>query len=1033
MLKLVTSDDNSKSSSPSSQRDNKHLLPIDAPPTAVSSFSRVADLLRAGEAALNQDCSELHSRRATVLYIIDDSVDFVRATIEIHKVTLLKGGIFGPSVSLQLEQVMNESVSSYIKNEDHKIAKFWSSIGGLKCGSIDNEPELFSMLLSRILSTGRCYLKSKNTTPLRLGDPLDGRFVWKPVSVGHQLSIVARDKFEEEYDSFRWRVPWYFDREKGLCGPIRIEHSAEVIEAVLLAQPVKLTDAPAVQVLFTELGLNEKISAPPTDLKYEIQLVALERSLRVEDMLCLSPVFLGEKKFAVPGTQLKVVAVKAVAPELGDRWIFNASTNSFVVQRIDFGSEQIGPLFESMGFQELKPSVFGAPFQSERYFILPHPHLWLEFVSTHLHALRKIGWRIANDIEEKLDFIEFNADDLIILIEEAENQWFDLSLTLKHGERTFFLMPIIWKVLEDLRGQTRYLSEEAIDSLNVGGKFMSVLPNGKIFSLPFDRIRPLLISINEIVAKELKEKKLRVSIVDLTELEQALKLIKARWLGAARWPDTIKCLKQLNSLKESELPLRFKAKLRPYQLIGLSWLQTLAANNLGGILADDMGLGKTIQMLAHICLEKQYGRLQSPFLVICPKTVLPNWLSEASRFCPHLKVVEYNGPERVGKWPQVEQADIVVSTYPLVLRDLKRLKKIHWHGIALDESQCIKNRIGKTSIVIGSLPANHRFCITGTPIENNLSELWSQFRFLLPGLLGDYQSFKYNFRKPIEEENCRRTALLLAKRIHPFTLRRTKDEVAAELPEKTVIEKTIELTGAQRDLYETVRVAATKTLREAIEKNGIHQCQLVILEAMLRLRQVCCDPRLVPLTAAKSVTESAKLDELANKVEQLVAANRRVLIFSQFTSMLDLIKQELDNRFIKFLELRGSTKDRVKPVKQFQAGEVPVFLISLKAGGTGLNLTAADTVIHYDPWWNPAVENQATDRAHRIGQTKKVFVYKMLTKGTIEQRIVQLQERKKALADLILDETGRHGPTFTEADIAHLFAPIDAPLDEAPL
>jgi SNF2 family DNA or RNA helicase len=353
-------------------------------------------------------------------------------------------------------------------------------------------------------------------------------------------------------------------------------------------------------------------------------------------------------------------------------------------------------------------------------------------------------------------------------------------------------------------------------------------------------------------------------------------------------------------------------------------------------------------------------------------------------------------------------------------------KKIHWHGIALDESQTIKNSASRVSQVVGSIPANHRFCMTGTPIENHLGELWSQFRFLLPGLLGDKESFKDKFREPIEIGGVVSRAALLTRRIQPFVMRRTKTEVAAELPEKTVIIQSVQLQGAQRDLYETVRLASTKKVREEIREKGFEQSRIMILDVLLKLRQVCCDPRLVKLMAAREVTESTKLEVLLDKLTELIEQGRKILLFSQFTSMLDLVVPELEKRGIAFAKLTGKTRDRTTPVHRFQSGEVPLFLVSLKAGGTGLNLTAADTVIHYDPWWNPAVEEQATDRTHRIGQQKNVFVYKLIAEGTIEQKMLQLQESKRALASMILDGTGSPKMSFTEEELTYLLSPIES-------
>ncbi|GHU15537.1 hypothetical protein FACS189441_7340 [Betaproteobacteria bacterium] len=344
--------------------------------------------------------------------------------------------------------------------------------------------------------------------------------------------------------------------------------------------------------------------------------------------------------------------------------------------------------------------------------------------------------------------------------------------------------------------------------------------------------------------------------------------------------------------------------------------------------------------------------------------------------------------------------------------------------LVLDEAQTVKNARSKGAGEVRQIRAQHRLCLTGTPLENHLGELWTQFDFLLPGFLGDAKSFTRLWRNPIEKHGDTLRRNVLARRIRPFILRRKKDEVATELPPKTTIIRTVELVGSQRDLYETVRAAMDEKVRAEIAYRGFTRSQIVILDALLKLRQVCCDPRLVKSAVAKKVKERAKLDLLMDMLPEMVEEGRRILVFSQFTAMLDLIQSELDAAGLQYLRLTGETKDRETPIKAFQAGAAPIFLISLKAGGVGLNLTAADTVIHYDPWWNPAVENQATDRAHRLGQDKPVFVYKLIAAGSIEEKILALQEQKAELAAGILSDEHKGDVKFGEADIAALFEPL---------
>jgi SNF2 family DNA or RNA helicase len=348
-----------------------------------------------------------------------------------------------------------------------------------------------------------------------------------------------------------------------------------------------------------------------------------------------------------------------------------------------------------------------------------------------------------------------------------------------------------------------------------------------------------------------------------------------------------------------------------------------------------------------------------------------------------------------------------------------------YHLVILDEAQNIKNAKATTTRLAHQLQARHRLCLTGTPLENHLGELWSLCHFLNPGLLGDGQTFRRVFSTPIEKHGDANRGRLLARRIKPYLLRRTKDEVAKELPEKTEIVENIELDGAQRDLYESIRLAMHEKVRREIAAKGAARSHIVILEALLKLRQVCCDPRLLKLDAAKKVEQSAKLAFLMAMLPAMIEDGRRILLFSQFTSMLALIESEIKRQKLDYLKLTGRTKDRASLVERFQEGDAPLFLISLKAGGSGLNLTAADTVIHYDPWWNPAVEDQATDRAHRIGQTKPVFVYKLRTLGTVEEKILELQARKRGLADGLFENGGNTAGALDADDIATLFAPID--------
>jgi hypothetical protein len=482
-------------------------------------------------------------------------------------------------------------------------------------------------------------------------------------------------------------------------------------------------------------------------------------------------------------------------------------------------------------------------------------------------------------------------------------------------------------------------------------------------------------------------------------------------------------LRDIQGLPPAEVPATLKAELRHYQLDGFRWLQFLANHGLHGILADDMGLGKTLQTLAHLDAESAKFP-DKPSLVIAPTSVVPNWAAEAEKFAPHLKVLVLHGGERAGHFEKISDHHIVLTTYPLLVRDFDELAKHHWHTLVLDEAQYIKNPKSITAYSACKLKASHRLCLSGTPMENHLGELWSLMRFLMPGFLADEKTFNTFLRKPIERDHSTDAQIALNRRVSPLILRRTKDQVATELPEKTTLIHGIDLAPKQTDLYESVRAAMDARVRDAIADKGLAKSHIIVLDALLKLRQICCHPHLLKSEAAQRVTESAKLEFLTGELlPQLIEEGRRILLFSQFTSMLELIEEHLELEDIPFLKLTGQTKERAKLVKKFQSGEVPIFLISLKAGGTGLNLTAADTVIHYDPWWNPAAENQATDRAHRIGQNKPVFVHKLVCRGTIEDRILELQKQKSALVEALLSEDTSKLRIDAET-LSHLLAPL---------
>jgi SNF2 family DNA or RNA helicase len=648
-------------------------------------------------------------------------------------------------------------------------------------------------------------------------------------------------------------------------------------------------------------------------------------------------------------------------------------------------------------------------------------------ISMHtVPRLRKAGWIVEFDENYPFRVVEAEPEWYADVAPKKEQDWFDLELGIEIEGKRENLLPILVRMIRDPR--FRGLAED-LNSIDENSKILVPLGDRGFVPLSGKRVRAILGTLIELYGDDSLGSGDRLSLSDwnaprLVELDEALGEGTLRWAGGERLRELGRKLREFRGLQEVPLPPGFRGTLRAYQQEGLNWLQFLREYGLSGILADDMGLGKTVQILAHLLVEKCSGRMDRPSLVVAPTSAMTNWFREAERFVPDLRVLILQGSERKQHFARIAEYDLVLTTYPLLTRDAEVLKEQRWYFSILDEAQFVKNARTKSAQSAAGLNASHRLCVTGTPMENHLGELWSLFHILMPGLLGDRRQFGKLFRGPIEKQNDSDRRDLLVSRIRPFMLRRTKDEVALDLPPKTEMVRVVELQRGQRDLYESIRLAMHDKVREAVAKKGMARSTIVILDALLKLRQVCCDPRLLKIAQARRVRERAKLDALLEMLDELMSEGRRVLLFSQFTSMLSLIEPELTTRGFSWVKLTGKTKDRDTPIRRFQNGEVPLFLISLKAGGTALNLTTADTVIHYDPWWNPAVETQATDRAHRIGQDKPVFVYKLIAASSVEEKMVAMQERKRKLAQGIYGSGGKRGPMFTADDLESMFQPL---------
>ncbi len=622
-----------------------------------------------------------------------------------------------------------------------------------------------------------------------------------------------------------------------------------------------------------------------------------------------------------------------------------------------------------------------------------HP---FDFLTRSISLLIEAGFEIYG--EENLQAGRINRSHPTISLNITSGiDWFDLNATVSYGDQQVSLRDI----RRALRRKEKYVK----------------LADGSIGPIPQEWIERYkqLFDLAEETPQGLRVRDFHLTLVD--ELLQDASETQV----AAEFRQRRERLRGFEQIQPQPLPSGFTGELRPYQKAGLDWMHFLHEYGFGGCLADDMGLGKTVEVLAFLQSLREQGRSQGPSLLVVPKSLLANWQREVERFTPELKIMEHVGVARSKNTASFEGCDLVLTTYGTMLRDAHSLRAFQFDYIILDESQAIKNPVAQTAKAARLLQARHRLVMTGTPVENNTFELWSQFAFLNPGLLGSVDYFKKEFAAPLEKEGEAAGALQSLRRlVYPFILRRTKEQVAPDLPPRTERVLYVDLEPAQRKLYEQTKTYYRKVLMGVIDQGGLDQARMKILEGLLRLRQICIHPRLVEDTFKGS---AAKFETLLDMLESLQSEGHKALIFSQFVQTLHLLEQELKARKVRYTYLDGSTNNRQEQVDRFQQeSDIPFFLISLKAGGVGLNLTAADYVINIDPWWNPAVEMQAADRAHRIGQDKPVFVYKLIVRDSVEEKILQLQEKKKELVEQVISTESSFFKSLTRADVGALFS-----------
>lgn len=970
--------------------------------------------------------------------IIDESADAVRMDliylleqrnklsnrVEItpRKATRLKRGGYGQAYQVQLEDLIYawknhpfhyQAIDTDIRQLIVPHTTYYSA----SSRQLELKGSVGLIALEMLLKTGRTFWKNAEHIPLKAGMTRSLDIYWEEKG---NFSQIRHRTIPPIQDYFWLEKLFYIDQLRGECGVLEYgSMSAPQMLKLLSAPPIPTTEANLVSQRLLDILPEAEIPLP--DASMNPQVVELDDLVPVAHALLYTP----DDQTASFGQHRIRLSFK-----YGEHQLHNYSTQSIQTLRTGNIRYRIHRdlTFEQAALDQLQLLGFEGSAQNPLELSVPsdNPSLqalrWNYLLEKGLAELELDGWEIEYADNFTLEFT--TIDDWEAELASSGENWFEISLGFVVDGKRINLLPILVDMIAQMHDP-----QELKKLLQDQQHLLIPLDDKHWVKLDSQRLTKILDTLIELYdhAPLNADGNLLIHQVQGLGLADLLNDSRLLWKGADELRALSKQLVHFQGIRSIDLPKSLRADLRPYQSEGLNWLQFLREYHFNGVLADDMGLGKTLQALAHLLIEKEAGRADRPSLVIAPTSLMSNWRREAEKFTPSLKVLTLHGPEREQHFEQLTEYDLVLTTYALVLRDEELYRQHPFHYLILDEAQAIKNAKAKTTQVIYELNARHRLCLTGTPMENHLGELWSMFRFLMPGFLGPLDRFGRLFRLPIEKYGDAERQLQLRKRLQPFMLRRTKEHVAKELPPKTEIIRTVALEGVQRDLYESVRLAMDKKLRDEINQKGFARSQIMILDALLKLRQVCCDPRLLKLDSAKGIKASAKLEMLMEMLIEMLDEGRKVLVFSQFTSMLDLIEQELVKNNIQFSKLTGQTRDRETAINYFQTGTAKVFLISLKAGGTGLNLTAADSVIHYDPWWNPAVEQQATDRAYRIGQDKPVFVYKLLTEATVEEKILKLQERKQSLADGLYTGANQAESSFDQNDLLELLKPLSLP------
>ncbi len=918
---------------------------------------------------------------AILAYLLGDA-DY-RTTLSFHRTKILKRGGLARSSTISIDSV-SQSLPSWISSNDLRLMMMVRSLARASSGEASLGIEfLDASIFEELAATRRLYWRDVHGMSLRWGEPRSEQLGWREIPGQDQLFRLGLDA---GLVLLAAREPLYVDIASRSIGLLQLGLPASVVQKLVRGPGVPRSMLATAEISLrgillpeqAELLFPEPVAIPEGPKLRPLLAVDIERRRGHSELVLRSEAVYGDVQFPLAawgrsrGEQAQEI-VRSLAEE--GRYL-----------------AQLDALIEAAPI-DLSFSRSGQEFlQAARYI-----------AQELVPALSAQGWlcEVSEDVPAEVPLMPTEWVQELRPV-SSEHAWFSFGIGVSIDGRQIDLLPMLLAAIRD--GRINF-SDGEFGRVQAAGINVT-LPSGEQVYVPKDRLQRWVRPLVELRLRGLnKDQELLIPSVSAPALfeEQAGEYSESAALARVR-----KDLAALTELAPRQESKGFVGELRPYQRQGLAWLRFLHDAGYGGLLCDDMGLGKTVQLLAFAEGLRAARKLsvKAPMLVVAPRSVVGNWHFEAGHFTPKLKSIVHLGSSRARSVEELLKAPLILTSYQTLLRDIEILSAIPWTSVIFDEAQAIKNPDTKLRRAVQTLKAHSRFCVSGTPIENHLGEIWSQADLVMPGLLGSKSSFRIVFRSAIEKYGNTEALDLLRKRLRPFLLRRSKAQVDVELPEKTEIVERISFDTAQRDLYESLRIILDKEVRDALKERGVQASSLIILDALLRLRQCCCDPRLLKTAQSERVKSSAKLEKLMSMLDELVDAGRSVLVFSQFTSMLEIIEAECEKADIGYLKLTGATRDRESIIRRFQDGEAPVFLISLKAGGVGLNLTRADTVIHYDPWWNPAVERQATDRAHRIGQDKKVMVYKLVARDTLEERISVMQSQKQELTDSALFEGG---------------------------